>query len=796
MGGSTTGPAYGWDPHLEHKRKSGLGDERTFVCLGSNARNVRDILCSWGWVENTDPKSRHFDIKWAMKPSKVDGLLGFLPPTQMVNHFRGSGNLHSKSAFEGHINACPRCSMEIYPRQYDLRSSAQLTAFIDDYILTVAEAVMQDPQADPKAWRSSAKSSSADPDAEPSQTSSVDLEFRHRCAQRIVARAKVRGQDMNVRILRCRHEWKSLLGRSNNLPQFLEARARPFIEKYDAIGGLTCTECDGSLDDFPEAQGNSNGSSDTDPSSFCQRQKSLIGAAAGRAWIVKAPNASRGEGLYVSTDLRKLLEDASSRKSRGQRWNCGIQKYIERCLTLSPDWCKTDFRIWVLVFSWNPVVVFAHAAPYFRVAGKPFTFEGGTEDRHAHLSNRPQQVHENRILLEEFLERLEGDHPGATEIFWQSTWPKVLDGIRLAVLATQASVITECEEYRRGKKLPGPRSFELFGFDFAIDADLKPWLLEANVTPDMLPGDPEPMRTWAYDATEGLLKVVTGVQSGELKLPSAADLAAAPEGSEDNPPPDRLLQVSDDDSEHTAYCMRSRVNSIPRGLVSGYEIPNCSPWRLIYIEAAHPERDLLARNNVLKSRKFGMQEQKSHDQVLRHRLLPMPETEKGATSTCPSPGCPSPSLESSPKATFKRRVQSMLSSSSGALRKAAAEGARESETQARAAAPIPPSPEESPSAPQAPAATSIPLTPGEFLSPQAIPAGSHIRELLAVSQARADAQQQQQMQQFQRALSPAMCRRSQPQSPTQSSQAMPLMKGLGIRGMSYSSMRLPPLLPS
>jgi len=378
-----------------------------------------------------------------------------------------------------------------------------------------------------------------------------------------------------------------------------------------------------------------------------------------------------------------------------------------------------------------------------------------------------------------------------------------MDGIRLAVLATQASVMTESEEYARtrGKKLPGPRSFELFGFDFAIDADLKPWLLEANVTPDMLPGDPEPMATWAWNATEGCLKVITGHQSGELKLPSAEDLEADPSGGEDKPPPDRLLQEIESNPEHTAFCLRSRVNSIPKGLVCGYEVPNCNNWRLIYVEAAYPVRDLLARHTMLQSRKFGTNAQ-SHDSVLRQRLLPMPDTQQPAAGSC------SPSLDASPKANHRRTPS--LRCDSVPLRKAAAESARESASASTYSPKSPASLSEAPT---------LGTYPAKHRATASGTASSHLAAMLAASQARAESQQQrtesqqqqqQQQQQLQRVSSPAMGRLSPTQSPTinnhqryilepqSPTKVMPTMKGLGnlgmgIRGMSYSSMRLPPL---
>eukprot|EP00931_Biecheleriopsis_adriatica_P104052 TRINITY_DN787_c1_g1_i1.p1 TRINITY_DN787_c1_g1~~TRINITY_DN787_c1_g1_i1.p1 ORF type:complete len:761 (-),score=124.31 TRINITY_DN787_c1_g1_i1:14-2062(-) len=554
-----------------------------------------------------------------MKPSRVDGLLGVLPGSQMVNHFRGSGNLDSKSALKGHLEACPACSSAIFPRQYDLCSGTALAAFIDDYILTSAEGVLcavQEPGD---------SSGATEPSAEAVQV-----------ALRVLARAKALKSgtgDAEARLLRCRHEWKALLGKGHHLPQSLEARLRPFLERYEAHGEAPCSQCSDDAGDC-SAGGVASGAGGVwlcpDASLRCRQQGFISKSGRGCAWVVKAPHAARGEGVTVHCDLQQLLSDAAGRKARGQHWNCAVQKYIEQPLTLPPESCKTDLRLWVLVLSWNPCVVFVHAGPYFRVAGQPFGFaptgrgKAPGLERTAHLTNRPQQERENRLLLEDFLERLEAGRPGSTEQFWNTTWPCMLDGVRLAVLATQAAVVTDSEEYRRSRKtpLPGPRCFELFGFDFALDADLKPWLLEANVTPDMLPDEPEPIKSWARDATEGLLKIVTRSQSGELRMPAPADLATEPEGVAAA----RLLEPDGSDAGHSEFCLRRRVNRIPPRLVSGFEIEDCSPWRLVLAEEPELERSLACRHSTLSSRHWGERllsgKAQSHDQVLRHRLLP------------------------------------------------------------------------------------------------------------------------------------------------------------------------------
>ena len=58
-------------------------------------------------------------------------------------------------------------------------------------------------------------------------------------------------------------------------------------------------------------------------------------------------------------------------------------------------------------------------------------------------------------------------------------WSRIYDLIIKAILSTEHNV------YQNTKKLANHRTncFELFGFDVIIDSELKPWLLEVNLSP-------------------------------------------------------------------------------------------------------------------------------------------------------------------------------------------------------------------------------------------------------------------------------------------------------------------------
>jgi len=249
------------------------------------------------------------------------------------------------------------------------------------------------------------------------------------------------------------------------------------------------------------------------------RQASLGGEHA--FWISKEPHADCGRGIQVFSQLMPLLVKAPK-----NGWNLVVQKYIEKPLLVGNDQRKCDVRLWVLVTSWNPAVVWVWSEPYFRLASRPFSWNKETlDDPYVHLTNRTvqkdlwnqeakQDTNEEHIwMLSEFFRWGEkakvSNVDGSVSDRWKTfTWPRILAIVRLCVRACQADV---------GVHPQG--CFEFFGFDFMLDDGMKPWLLEANMSPDLCADAGPALRTLAETALCEMLQIVTGLHSGSINLP-------------------------------------------------------------------------------------------------------------------------------------------------------------------------------------------------------------------------------------------------------------------------------------
>ncbi|KAG2522065.1 hypothetical protein JM18_005695 [Phytophthora kernoviae] len=224
-------------------------------------------------------------------------------------------------------------------------------------------------------------------------------------------------------------------------------------------------------------------------------------------WIVKPAGMSRGRGIRVFNDLDQLLEYVDVENHKECQWVA--QKYIENPLLVCKR--KFDIRQWVLVTGWDPLTVWFNEDCYLRFSSEEYSMDD-LSDQYVHLTNNSiqklsdkfndvyatddgeMQVEGNMWHSDDFKKFL------ATKLGHPDIWNERMHPRMKEVVVQSLQCVQDMVQHRSN-------SCELFGYDFMVDEDLMPWLIEVNSSPACDYSTPIAKR-YVESGLSGIIKVI------------------------------------------------------------------------------------------------------------------------------------------------------------------------------------------------------------------------------------------------------------------------------------------------
>ncbi|XP_027947985.1 tubulin polyglutamylase TTLL4 isoform X1 [Eumetopias jubatus] len=201
-------------------------------------------------------------------------------------------------------------------------------------------------------------------------------------------------------------------------------------------------------------------------------------------WIVKPPASARGIGIQVIHKWSQLPK----------RRPLLVQRYLHKPYLISGS--KFDLRIYVYVTSYDPLRIYLFSDGLVRFASCKYSPSmKSLGNKFMHLTNYSVNKKNAEYQANADATACQG-HKWALKALWNylsqkgvnidAIWEKIKDVVVKTIISSEPYVTSLLKMYVRR-----PYScHELFGFDIMLDENLKPWVLEVNISPSLHSNSP------------------------------------------------------------------------------------------------------------------------------------------------------------------------------------------------------------------------------------------------------------------------------------------------------------------
>ncbi|XP_035187123.1 tubulin polyglutamylase TTLL4 [Oxyura jamaicensis] len=206
--------------------------------------------------------------------------------------------------------------------------------------------------------------------------------------------------------------------------------------------------------------------------------------ASQQKWIVKPPASARGIGIQVIHKWSQLPK----------RRPLLVQRYLHKPYLIGGR--KFDLRIYVYVTCYDPLRVYLFKDGLVRFASCKYSSSmKSLSNKFVHLTNYSVNKKNTEYKSNSDETACQG-HKWALKALWsyltqkgvnsEAIWEKIKDIVIKTIIASEPYVNSLVKMYVRRPYC----CHELFGFDIMLDENLKPWILEVNISPSLHSNSP------------------------------------------------------------------------------------------------------------------------------------------------------------------------------------------------------------------------------------------------------------------------------------------------------------------